>query len=83
MLDDVLSCVVTYRDYFDKTVKELGKIDILVNNASTQEQSMNSFTEIQRYAFVSAEIAYTCKSKSNRTVWCTCKYESLIFSMRT
>ena len=36
------------QEWIDKTIKELGKIDILVNNASTQEQSMESFTQIKR-----------------------------------
>ena len=37
------------QEWIDKTIKELGKIDILVNNASTQEQSMESFTQIKRW----------------------------------
>jgi len=36
------------QEWIDKTINQLGKIDILVNNASTQEESLESFTHIKR-----------------------------------
>jgi hypothetical protein len=36
------------QEWIDKTISQLGKIDILVNNASTQEESLESFTHIKR-----------------------------------
>lgn len=39
---------VLFRGWVDHTISELGKLDILVNNASTQEQSLESFTDIKR-----------------------------------
>ena len=42
------SGALCHRKWIDKTIEEFGKIDILVNNASTQEQSLESFTDIGR-----------------------------------
>jgi NAD(P)-dependent dehydrogenase (short-subunit alcohol dehydrogenase family) len=43
------------QEWIDQTISQLGKIDILVNNASTQEQSLESFTHIKRF-FLTASI---------------------------
>jgi hypothetical protein len=48
LLPGDLASEATCKEIFEKTVQEFGKLDILVNNASSQEDFLQSFTEIPR-----------------------------------